>query len=77
MGVTAFSAVGSIILCGLMISYSREIRQLQPQAAAVQQNRMAATAMLGELTEYSKKDPQIRPILQTVTQPAPTQPAAK
>jgi hypothetical protein len=77
MGLTAFSAVASIILCGLMISYSREIRQLQFQAANIQQSRIAATQLVNELAEYGKKNPQIQPILKKVTQPAAPQPAAQ
>jgi hypothetical protein len=76
MGLTAVSAVASIILCGFMISYSREIRQLQIQAAGINQRRMAATALVNELAQYGEKNPQIRPILQSITKPAP-QPSDK
>jgi hypothetical protein len=72
IGLTAFSAVASLILCGIVIKRAREIGTLQMQAAAVQQNRMAATQLLGELNEYSKRDPQIRPILQSLANPPAT-----
>ena len=77
MGLTAFSAVASIILCGFMISYSREIRQLQVEAAKINQRRIAATALVNELTQYSEKNPQIKPILQSIAAKPATQPAAK
>lgn len=76
MGLTAFSAVASIFLCGFMISYSREIRQLQVQSAVINQRRIAATALVNELSQYSEKNPQMKPILQSISQPAP-QPADK
>jgi hypothetical protein len=81
MGLTAVSAAASIVLCGLMISRSRELRQYQYQSAAIQQNRIVATALVNDLTDYSKRDPQIKPLLQKVMQPqaapAPAQPAAR
>lgn len=77
IGLTAFSAVASLLLFGIVIKRAREIGALQMQAAAVQQNRMAATQLLGELTEYSKRDPQIKPILQSLANPAPTNSPAK
>jgi len=77
MGLTAFSAVASIILCGFMISYSREIRQLQVEAAKINQRRIAATALVNELTQYSEKNPQIKPILQSIAAKPATQPADK
>ena len=72
-GLTACSAVASLIFYWLAINRSGEIVRLQQQAAAVQQNRMAAGGLFTELAEYSKRDPQIKPILQIL---AP-QPAAK
>ena len=78
MGLTACSAVTSLIFCGLMFNRAGEIGQLQQQAAAVQQNRMAAGALFTELAEYSKRDPQIKPILQILAaHPTGAQPAAK
>jgi hypothetical protein len=77
MALTAFSAVASIILCGFMISYSREIRQLQVQAASINQRRIVATALVNELTQYSEKNPQIKPILQSIAPKAAAQPADK
>lgn len=79
MGLTAFSAAASIILCGLMISSSREIMALRLQANEINNRRIAATALINELAEYSKRNPSIEPILQSLMAkaPAPAKPAAK
>lgn len=78
MGLTAFSAIASALLCWQTINRGRDIRRLQPQAAGIQQSRMAATALVNELTEYGKKNPQIQPILQSIApKPATNKPAAK
>jgi len=77
MGLTAFSAVATIILFMMTVSRSRETGQLQPMVARIQQNGIAVNNLLAELTEYSKRDPQIKPLLQSVTQSTPVQPAAK
>jgi len=77
MGLTACSAVASIVLYSVLVSRAREIGQLQPQAAAIQQSRIAATGLVRELVEYSTHNPQIQPILQSMATPAaPAQPAA-
>ena len=79
MGLTAFSAAASIILCGLMISSSREIMVLRLQANEVNNRRIAAASLINELAEYSKRNPDIAPILQSLAPkaPAPAKPAAK
>ena len=78
LGLTAFSAIASILFCWLVLSRARDIGRLQPQAAAVQQNQMLVQSMLNELVEYGKRDPQIKPLLQSVIgKPAAAQPAAK
>jgi len=79
MGLTAFSAAASIILCGLMITSSREIMVLRMQVNEVNNRRIAATQLINELAEYSKRNPAIEPILQSLAPkaPAPAKPAAK
>jgi hypothetical protein len=78
MALTAVSAVASMILCGLMISHTREIRSLQMQIANINNNRAVATSLVNELAEYGKKTPAIQPILQSIMpKPAAQQPAAK
>lgn len=79
MGLTAFSAAASIILCGLMISSSRELMVLRLQANEVNNRRIAASSLISELAEYSKRNPAIEPILQSLAPktPAPTKTAAK
>ena len=79
MGLTAVSAAASIILCGLTITGSREIIALRMQMNEVNNRRIAATGLINELAEYSRKNPAIEPILQSLAPkaPAPAKPAAK
>ncbi len=79
MGLTAVSAAASIILCGLLISSTREIVVLRGQMNEVNNRRIAATALINELAEYSRKNPAIEPVLQSLAPkaPAPAKPAAK
>ena len=79
MGLTAFSAAASIILCGLTITGGREIMTLRLQMADINNRSMAATALVNELVEYSKKNPSMDPILQSIMPkaPAPAKPASK
>ena len=74
MGLTAFSAIATIGLYMMTMSRAKEIGQLQPMVGRVQQNNVAINNLLLELNEYSKRDPQIKPLLQAVTQPASAQP---
>ena len=79
MGLTACSAVASMILCGLLISNSRQIRTMQIQIAGINQNRAIATSLVNELANYSKTnpDPSMRAILQSLApKPAAQQPAS-
>ena len=77
MGLTAFSAAASIILCGLTITGAREIMSLRLQMAEISNRRIAATALVNELAEYGKKNPSIDPILQSIMPKAPAKPASK
>jgi len=76
LGLTVCSALASVLLCWQTISRGRQIRQLQPQALQVQQLRERANTMLFELVEYSKKNPQIQPILQSLSAKPAATPAA-
>jgi len=77
MGLTAFSAIATIACYVVSTNRAKQISQLQPMVAQVQQNNIAVNNLLAELTEYSKRDPQIKPLLQSATQPTSAQPAAK
>lgn len=66
LGVLAVSALTSVVLCMMWINNVREFRGLQFQVNEMQRNRMLATQLAGELVEYSKKNPAINPMLESV-----------
>jgi|ERR1017187_7926815 hypothetical protein len=86
-GAVAASALLSIILCLLYISDSRQLRafqgRLQAELPGINNNRAAANALVNDTLEYSKKNPAIIPVLQSVgitptsVAPAPAKPATK
>lgn len=63
LGITAVSAILSILLLGAVHTYARQMRALQPQVAFITQSRPMINALAAELIEYSKKNPSIDPIL--------------
>jgi hypothetical protein len=77
----AASALASVFLCGFYISNTREFRTLQLQAAKVQHDRSLFNSLLNDVVEYSKHNPAINPILDTLkpktAAAATTKPAAK
>jgi hypothetical protein len=84
LGVLTVSALASVVLCWLYISNTRELRSLQSQANIINNNRAVMTALANDAIEYSKKNPAIDPILESVGlkpsksgTPAPAKPAAK
>ncbi len=62
--VLTISALASVVLCYRYLAAARELRQLQVQAAMVNQNRTLIGALATETMEYSKKNPAIDPILE-------------
>lgn len=62
--VLALSALATVVLSAMYISAARELRQLQTQAASMQNNRSIVAAVANEALEYSKKNPAINPILE-------------
>jgi hypothetical protein len=80
LALLAASALASAALCGFYVSYTRQYRALQTQAAMVQHNRMMFNTLLNDVVEYSKRNPAINPILDSLkTRPAAaaSKPAAK
>jgi len=63
-GVLGLSALASLILCYLLISYTREARTIQGQFLNANMRRNALTGLAGEALEYAKKNPSIIPFLQ-------------
>ena len=65
LGVLVLSALTSVVLCWMYISNARELRNLQAQAGAIQQNRAFVSALANETLEYSKTHPAIEPVLES------------
>jgi hypothetical protein len=84
LGLLTLSVLGSVVLCWLYISNTRELRSLQSQAGIINNNRAVLNALASDTVEYSKKHKDIEPILESVglkqgatnSNPAP-KPAAK
>jgi hypothetical protein len=84
LGLLTLSVLGSVVLCWLYISNTRELRSLQAQASMINNNRTVINALANDTVEYSKKHPAIDPILESVglkpsnaAQPPTNKPAAK
>jgi len=60
------SAVCSLVMCWLYIGAAREFRQLQSQAGAIQARNNAVTSLVRDALEYSKQNPQIDPLLESI-----------
>ncbi|MBC8002302.1 MAG: hypothetical protein H7X97_06910 [Opitutaceae bacterium] len=60
------SAVTAAVFTVVFIQSNRDLRRLQAQAASIQNNRLVAQAMANDCLEYSKRNPAIDPILQSI-----------
>ncbi|MDB6015815.1 MAG: hypothetical protein JWR19_304 [Pedosphaera sp.] len=66
--------LSTLFTAWLAVSYNlslRKLQQLQPKVAAATNTRSLMQALFNDATEYSKKNPAIIPVLQTVMTPAP------
>jgi hypothetical protein len=66
LGVLTISALLSVLFCWLYISDTRELRAFQIQAAMINNKRAVINALANDVAEYSKKNPAIDPILESV-----------
>jgi hypothetical protein len=66
MSALVVSAICSLIMCWLYIGAAREFRQLQQQANNIQGRRMALQSLLADAIEYSKQNPAIDSLLESV-----------
>jgi len=66
LGLLTLSALASVVLCWLYISSTRDLRALQAQVGFINNNRSIMTALANDAVEYSKRNPDIDPILVTV-----------
>ena len=76
----AFFTVWSAISCFKYNSRSRELRRLQTRVAQINATQAGINALVNDAMEYSKKNPTIDPILESIgVKPGKTNstPAAK
>ena len=66
LGVLAISALLSVGFCWRYISNTRELRALQVQASTINNNRTMINALANDVVEYSKRNPAVDPILESV-----------
>lgn len=60
------SSLWSIWLCYTLISRTRDLRLLQAQANVVNYQQAFVANLAGEAVEYSKKNPAIDPLLESL-----------
>jgi len=66
LGLLTILALASVVFCWLYVSDTRQLGSLQFQVATVQNNRNVLNALANDAVEYSKKNPAIDPILESV-----------
>jgi hypothetical protein len=76
LSLLAISAVASAGFCFYYASAARQIRQIQPQVAAINNHNAAISALAADLLEYSKTHPDINPLLESAGVKARTGAAA-
>lgn len=65
-GALGVCLAAAVILCLQYIFLSRDLRQLNAQIAGINAWRNSLQAFAAECVEYSKKNPAILPVLETV-----------
>jgi hypothetical protein len=76
LAVLAVSAIASVVLCWNYISNTRQIRMLNLTAAQINNNRALLNALATDALEYSKRNPAINPLLESIGAKAPAGGAA-
>lgn len=66
LGVLTLSALASVVLCLLFTTNTRQKNMLQSQATAIINKRTVITALVNDVVEYSKKNQDVYPILESV-----------
>jgi len=66
LAALALSALASVILCWGYISNARELRYLRAQTDAINNRQIGMNSLATDLVEYSKKNPAIKPLLESV-----------
>jgi hypothetical protein len=83
-GTLALTALATAWLFFSYVQVTRTLPPLQADVLRINRNQAALQGLLGEAVEYSKRDPTIEPLLQSMgirartnAVPAPAKPAAK
>ena len=66
LGALTLSALASVVLCWVYIANTRELRSLETQTAFINNNRAVINGLLNDTIEYSKKNPAMVPILESI-----------
>jgi hypothetical protein len=66
LGVLTVSALASVVLCYLFVTNTRQKNSLQSQANFIVYNRNFVGALVNDTLEYSKKNPDIDPLLESL-----------
>jgi hypothetical protein len=78
LAILTVSTLASVGLCFMYISNARQFRSLNNQVAFINQRNQAIQALANDAIEYSKRNPAIDPILQSIgAKPKAGQPATK
>jgi hypothetical protein len=75
-GALLVCLAGCMIFCFQYIMLAREVRRFNADMAGINARRTALQSLVAECVEYSKKNPAILPVLETVGI-KPPKPAAK
>lgn len=66
LGVLAFSAVSSLVLCWRYNHNTLEMRQMNSQVAFMQDKTRRAQGLLSETVEYAKRNPKMEAVLDSL-----------
>jgi len=66
LGALVLSALASAVMCCMFISTTRQLRTLETQNALINNNRAVVNSLLNDTIEYSKRNPAILPVLESV-----------
>jgi hypothetical protein len=68
IGLIAVTAVTTLILCGLYTSEVKDLPRWQAMANAAGTRQQLLRSLVADLTEYSKQNPAILPLLTPMTE---------
>ena len=77
VGLVGFSVVATSALAFYYVRSVQTLNRLQVQTAIINRDRSLASSLAGEVLDYSKRNPAIDPILQSVGMKPGGKPAAK